>query len=190
MKGDDSQQDYGMRIYDPRVARFLSVDPIAREYPWYTPYQFAGNMPIAAVDLDGLEPASPPQYENQPLPGQLLTPSEARDAARLADHPGYRPEIAPKKITPRETTLDVPFDEKRRAAIAKNNAEVLKVLVADPDALKEGDPLEIAAIIPAGRSLQTRPNIFRTLSAFLIPVCGQSPKDRTSESEDSEEQGR
>jgi RHS repeat-associated protein len=59
LKGDDNQQDYGMRIYDPRVGRFLSVDPIAREYPWYTPYQFAGNMPIWAVDLDGLEPKIP-----------------------------------------------------------------------------------------------------------------------------------
>ncbi|MCB9330694.1 MAG: hypothetical protein H6574_06400 [Lewinellaceae bacterium] len=55
IKGDDNQQDYGMRIYDPRVGRFLSVDPIAREYPWYTPYQFAGNKPIWAFDLDGLE---------------------------------------------------------------------------------------------------------------------------------------
>jgi hypothetical protein len=38
------------------VARFLSVDPLAPEYPWYTPYQFAGNTPIQAIDLDGLEP--------------------------------------------------------------------------------------------------------------------------------------
>ena len=37
--GTGNQQDYGMRIYDPRLGRFLSVDPIAREYPWYTPYQ-------------------------------------------------------------------------------------------------------------------------------------------------------
>jgi len=55
VKGDDNQQDYGMRIYDPRVGRFLSVDPLSAQYPWYTPYQFAGNMPIWAVDLDGLE---------------------------------------------------------------------------------------------------------------------------------------
>jgi hypothetical protein len=34
----------------------LSVDPLSPEYPWYTPYQFAGNMPIWAIDLDGLEP--------------------------------------------------------------------------------------------------------------------------------------
>jgi hypothetical protein len=31
------------------------VDPLAPEYPWYTPYQFAGNKPIWASDLDGLE---------------------------------------------------------------------------------------------------------------------------------------
>ncbi|HNG07135.1 MAG TPA: RHS repeat-associated core domain-containing protein, partial [Saprospiraceae bacterium] len=55
IKGDDNQQDYGMRIYDPRVARFLSVDPITAQYPMLTPYQFASNTPIQAIDLDGLE---------------------------------------------------------------------------------------------------------------------------------------
>ncbi len=49
-------QDYGMRIYDSRLGRFLSVDPLAPHFSYYTPYQFAGNMPIAAIDLDGLEP--------------------------------------------------------------------------------------------------------------------------------------
>lgn len=49
-------QDYGFRIYNPAIAKFLSVDPLAPKYPWYTPYQFAGNMPIWASDLDGLEP--------------------------------------------------------------------------------------------------------------------------------------
>lgn len=62
VKGDDNQQDYGMRIYDPRVGRFLSVDPIARKYPMLTPYQFASNMPIQAVDLDGLEALSNQTY--------------------------------------------------------------------------------------------------------------------------------
>jgi hypothetical protein len=43
------------RIYNPALGRFLSVDPLKKEYPWYTPYQFAGNMPVWAIDLDGLE---------------------------------------------------------------------------------------------------------------------------------------
>ncbi len=38
-----------------QLLRFLSVDPLTKDYPWYTPYQFAGNKPIMAIDLDGLE---------------------------------------------------------------------------------------------------------------------------------------
>ncbi len=56
VKGEGNQQDYGMRIYDTRLGRFLSVDPLTQKYPWYTPYQFAGNRPIIAIDVDGLEP--------------------------------------------------------------------------------------------------------------------------------------
>jgi RHS repeat-associated protein len=52
---ETGEQNYGMRIYDPRIAKFLSVDPIGRKYPELTPYQFASNTPIQAVDLDGLE---------------------------------------------------------------------------------------------------------------------------------------
>ena len=52
-------QDYGMRIYDTRLGKFLSVDPLSKSYPWYTPYQFAGNKPIVFIDRDGLEEASP-----------------------------------------------------------------------------------------------------------------------------------
>ena len=55
VKGNGNSQDYGFRIYDPRLGRFLSVDPLFKEYPWYTPYQFAGNKPIWAIDRDGLE---------------------------------------------------------------------------------------------------------------------------------------
>ncbi|GGZ48899.1 hypothetical protein GCM10008088_07770 [Mesonia mobilis] len=55
IKGEGLQIDYGFRIYDPRLGRFLSQDPLFKSFPWYTPYQFAGNKPIESVDLDGLE---------------------------------------------------------------------------------------------------------------------------------------
>jgi RHS repeat-associated protein len=44
------------RIHDPRIGKFLSVDPLAPEYPWYTPYQFAGNEVISHIELEGAEP--------------------------------------------------------------------------------------------------------------------------------------
>lgn len=67
------QYDYGFRIYDPRLVRFKSVDPLTQSYPWYTPYQFAGNKPIWCIDLDGLEEALP----KQPLQRPQLEVSES-----------------------------------------------------------------------------------------------------------------
>ena len=64
MGGSGSTYDYGFRIYNPNIARFLSKDPLAKKFPWWTPYQFAGNMPIRYIDLDGLEPS-----ENPATPG-------------------------------------------------------------------------------------------------------------------------
>ncbi|OQP52802.1 hypothetical protein A4H97_24180 [Niastella yeongjuensis] len=55
VKGLGLQQDYGMRIYDNRAGRFLSVDPLTRDYAELTPYQFASNSPIQGIDLDGGE---------------------------------------------------------------------------------------------------------------------------------------
>lgn len=54
VKGWGNQQDCWMRIYDPRVGRFLSVDPITKSYPMLTPYLFASNSPIDGIDVDGL----------------------------------------------------------------------------------------------------------------------------------------
>jgi RHS repeat-associated protein len=56
--GSADAYDYGMRFYDPRLGRFMSIDPLAKKYPYYSTYQFAGNMPIKYVDLDGLEPGA------------------------------------------------------------------------------------------------------------------------------------
>ncbi len=48
-------QDYGFRLYNPALGKFLSVDPLTKSYPMLTPYQFAGNEPIRSIDIDGLE---------------------------------------------------------------------------------------------------------------------------------------
>ena len=55
VKGEGNSLDFGARIYDSRLGRWLSVDPITEDYPELTPYQFASNTPIQAIDLDGLE---------------------------------------------------------------------------------------------------------------------------------------
>jgi RHS repeat-associated protein len=62
-KGQSNQIDYGARVYDPRVVRFLSTDPLTNKYPYYSPYQFSGNTPIKFIDLYGKEPAQPDQLD-------------------------------------------------------------------------------------------------------------------------------
>jgi RHS repeat-associated protein len=53
--GQGNEYEYGDRIYNPRIGRFLSLDPLQAKYPFYTPYSFAGNSPIENIDLDGRE---------------------------------------------------------------------------------------------------------------------------------------
>jgi RHS repeat-associated protein len=56
VKGDDNQQDYGMRISDPRIGRFLSVDPLAGKMPSWSPYCYGMDNPIMMIDPDGQRP--------------------------------------------------------------------------------------------------------------------------------------
>jgi RHS repeat-associated protein len=66
-------QDYGMRQYNPRLARFFSVDPITSHYPMLTPYQFASNSPIIYIDLDGLEGTQKPKNTGNTLIKRAVT---------------------------------------------------------------------------------------------------------------------
>ncbi len=52
---ESGTQDYGMRIYNPALCKFLSVDPLSREYPWNSSYAFAENDVIRCIDLEGAE---------------------------------------------------------------------------------------------------------------------------------------
>jgi len=51
----DGAQDYGMRIYDKRLGRFFSVDIAQQLYPHLSPYNFAANRPVVAIDIEGLQ---------------------------------------------------------------------------------------------------------------------------------------
>lgn len=55
MGGGGSTYDYGFRIYNPNLVRFLSTDPLFKSFPWNSPYAFAENKLIQSIDLEGLE---------------------------------------------------------------------------------------------------------------------------------------
>lgn len=53
VKGENISLDFGARVYDTRLGRFASVDPKLKEYPFYSPYLYFGNNPIAYIDFNG-----------------------------------------------------------------------------------------------------------------------------------------
>ncbi|MDB5137943.1 MAG: hypothetical protein JWP37_4546, partial [Mucilaginibacter sp.] len=65
VKGEGNQQDYGMRMYDPRLGRFLSEDPLVKKFAMLTPYQFSSNSPLRFLDLDGKEGVSYTETYNE-----------------------------------------------------------------------------------------------------------------------------
>lgn len=51
--GEGNEYDFGARIYDPRIGRWLALDPLQAKYPSLSPYNFVANNPIIAIDPDG-----------------------------------------------------------------------------------------------------------------------------------------
>ncbi len=51
--------DYGARWYDASIGRFTGVDPIADEFAWVSPFNYAENEPVGHIDLWGLQKADP-----------------------------------------------------------------------------------------------------------------------------------
>lgn len=46
--------DYGWRRYDPVIARWTGIDPLANAYSRYSPYSFVMNNPMRYIDPNGL----------------------------------------------------------------------------------------------------------------------------------------
>ncbi len=53
--GDGNAMDFGARIMDTRLGRWLSLDPLQAKYPNLSPYSAFANSPILVIDKDGYE---------------------------------------------------------------------------------------------------------------------------------------
>ena len=50
-----SHLSFEYRIYDSRIGKFLSIDPLTKDYPWNSPYAFSENRVIDGIELEGME---------------------------------------------------------------------------------------------------------------------------------------
>src|SRR5690554_4371507 len=59
IRGKGNYINYKYRGYDPRVGRLdWLVDPLAKDYPWNSPYAFSENRVLDAIELEGAESLS------------------------------------------------------------------------------------------------------------------------------------
>ena len=53
ISGEGNKLEFGSRIYDSRLVRWLRTDPLQVKYPFASPYNFVLNNPISFIDPDG-----------------------------------------------------------------------------------------------------------------------------------------
>jgi len=53
ISGEKNSYDFGALFYNPRVGRFLSLDPMEQNFPWQSPYIGFDNSPITKKDVEG-----------------------------------------------------------------------------------------------------------------------------------------
>jgi RHS repeat-associated protein len=53
VSGEGNKLDFGARIYDSKLGRWLSLDPLQKKYPNESHYAFVSNSPLLYADMDG-----------------------------------------------------------------------------------------------------------------------------------------
>lgn len=46
--------DYGARLYDPHICRWLAPDPLSEKFPNINSYVFCANNPVNSIDINGM----------------------------------------------------------------------------------------------------------------------------------------
>ena len=92
--GSENAVSFKYRVHDARIGRFLSIDPLAPEYPWNSPYAFSENRVIRFIELEGAETDDP--FEDlDPFTGAIVRILSALDqrGSQINEQIGVEPTL-------------------------------------------------------------------------------------------------
>ncbi len=106
--------NFKFRMYDSRIGRFNTTDPLFRKYPMLSPFQFASLNPIWKREIEGLEGSTTTgSQEKKDDQGNPTGTTTAIDATATANVPV--PVVAPS------TTLSPDGSTQQQQAPSANN---------------------------------------------------------------------
>ena len=106
VSGEGNSYAFKYRMHDPRLGRFLSVDPLSASYPWNSPYAFSENRVIDSKELEGLERINATQYNAQA--GDCFECLDKQFGYKLGTMQGLNSPVDPSNIQIGQTLL-TPF---------------------------------------------------------------------------------
>ena len=110
VKGEGNSINYKYRMHDPRIGRFLNVDPLTKKYPHWSPYSFSGNQVIHTSELEGLEPVSDAnEYAKQIEDRSGKKPQSNTSTTAFEKLTTFNGNLPPSTVSPR--TTDKPAKE-------------------------------------------------------------------------------
>lgn len=101
--------DFGARLFDSRLGRWLSIDPLAKEFAGRSPYEFSLSSPIKLNDPTGLKP-NDPSTENSTSTAPILTNYEKNKSYGVMI-------ILPKNLSDHNGVLQRQFDNAKKLGL-------------------------------------------------------------------------
>ena len=181
---DIKQEDDETRLRPEVISRFLSVDPLEKQFPFYTPYQFAGNTPIQASDLDGLEPnftAKDAYFGDITVLAKTEATQIVVNIPTATFNPNEPNPSKQNKTGKTTTTTTNGFDnstkiEPQRSTTPAKQSVVSKVIEQERPKPLQGEALEYVPIemmlLPASTPLKTGSKILDIAVDIANPVSG------------------